>query len=401
MPRTSARPRLGWRLLASAAALLLAFLPGVSAAEVADVLLDVPWRTQIDGHPYQHHNAGVASLGMVLGAYGRAASTAQLREAHDSLAGAAQAPVTTASLSALAAAYGLLPQPLGGAGRSPAEALRAALAAGRPDVLSLGPAPAPAGERWVVAVGIADAGTIIYNDPGFPVAFYGQLRLLAAAEEQAWLARGAPGFALALADPWSPAEDPADGEPAPSEPRPLDGSPAWWRQVEVYARWFGLDPYYVAAVALAESGGDPNAVGDQGHSIGLMQLHDAGVGSGLFDLRYDPLLNLWHGTQALAEGMARYGDPYEAYSQHYNPGGWAAGERVMAWYERLQDLGRARAEPPAAAADQQEPTSTPTPDFTATPEPAPTATPEPAATQTGTPTPTDTATPTVTPTENA
>jgi len=42
----------------------------------------------------------------------------------------------------------------------------------------------------------------------------------------------------------------------------------------------GLDRIMVAA-ALAESEGNPNANGDNGHSIGLWQMHDHGLGSGL------------------------------------------------------------------------------------------------------------------------
>lgn len=37
----------------------------------------------------------------------------------------------------------------------------------------------------------------------------------------------------------------------------------------------------VLAVILQESGGDPDAIGDDGHSVGLMQLHDRGEGSGM------------------------------------------------------------------------------------------------------------------------
>lgn len=50
----------------------------------------------------------------------------------------------------------------------------------------------------------------------------------------------------------------------------------------------GLDRIMVAA-ALAESGGDTEAVGDNGHSIGLWQMHDQGLGSGMSrEARHDP-----------------------------------------------------------------------------------------------------------------
>lgn len=46
----------------------------------------------------------------------------------------------------------------------------------------------------------------------------------------------------------------------------------------------------------AESGWNPNAVGDSGHAIGLLQLHDAGLGRGMTrDERLDPETNLRRG----------------------------------------------------------------------------------------------------------
>ncbi|MDP8921926.1 MAG: peptidoglycan DD-metalloendopeptidase family protein [Chloroflexota bacterium] len=50
----------------------------------------------------------------------------------------------------------------------------------------------------------------------------------------------------------------------------------------------GLDRIMVAA-ALAESGGNTEAVGDGGHSIGLWQMHDQGLGAGMSrEDRHDP-----------------------------------------------------------------------------------------------------------------
>jgi hypothetical protein len=50
----------------------------------------------------------------------------------------------------------------------------------------------------------------------------------------------------------------------------------------------GLDRIVVAA-ALAESGGNPRAVGDNGHSYGLWQMHDQGLGAGMSaEARMDP-----------------------------------------------------------------------------------------------------------------
>lgn len=310
-------------------ALGLVWAPAPTAAEVAAVLLDVPWRTQIDGHPDQRGNAGLACLSMVLAAYAQDSSIAELRAAHDLQEGRQHSPVTLASLARLANANGLQAQPVRSSGE-----VRLALEAGRPVLLSLGPSTPPqASERWVVAVGYTARGGFIYDDPAWPVAEYGQQRVLTTAEDADWLGQGATAASLWL------------GAPRPSTPRSTaaptdiaDGSPEWWHRIEVFADWFGVDPFFVAAVALAESGGDPGAVGDQGHSVGLMQLHDGGFGAGLYDLRYDALLNLWHGTKALAEGMRVYSDPALAYARYYNPGGYAQAESVMAKYRWLRAL---------------------------------------------------------------
>ncbi|MHB1416924.1 MAG: transglycosylase SLT domain-containing protein [Chloroflexota bacterium] len=344
-PRTCRR----WWPIALAMAVALAATPLPARAEVATVLLDVPWRSQIDGSADQRDNGALASLGMVLAAYGRAASTAGLRQEHDDLAGTSHAPVTDQSLARLALSHGLQPLPLATAPGQTLEQARSYLESGAPVLLSLGPGEPPAGERWVVAVGFTAAGDLVYNDPAFPVPAYGQLRLLTSREQEAWLSAGATGLAM-LAGPRAPSTPSAKSTAAPPSLAPRDDSPYWWRQIEAYARWFALDPYFVAAVVLAESSGNPAAVGDDGHSVGLMQLHDEGFGMGLSDLRYDPSLNLWKGTKALAEGMAKYGDPYEAYARYYNPGGEWQGQRVMDIYYRLRSL---EAEEDAPAVGQQ------------------------------------------------
>lgn len=360
-----------------------AVFPVPARADLASVLLDVPWRTQIDGSPDQHDNAGLVAVGMVLSAYGRGYPTAVLRLEHDRLAGATHALVTPASLASLAASVGLVPQAVAPAADRSTREVRRQLEQGHPVLMWLGRDERPRSGRWVVAVGYTAQGTLACNDPGEPLPVYGQTRLLSQSEVTRWLEEGAVAIALGLA-PRS-AEAAARGGQGTSQPQrggieaaevadvaqagasgepaslPADDSPYWWRLIETYAAWFGLDPYYVAAVVLAESGGDPNAVGDQGHSIGLMQLHDSGFGSGLYQARYDPALNLWHGTKALAEGMARFGDPFEAYARYYNPGGQVAGERVMNWYRWLRELGEKTARTtrsPAAGRDGATSTTT-------------------------------------------
>src|SRR5688572_11194386 len=53
----------------------------------------------------------------------------------------------------------------------------------------------------------------------------------------------------------------------------------------------GLPPDLILAVAYNESGWNPSAQGDGGHSVGLFQPHDAGHGAGMGDDRYDPFQN--------------------------------------------------------------------------------------------------------------
>lgn len=58
------------------------------------------------------------------------------------------------------------------------------------------------------------------------------------------------------------------------------------------ANQLGVPVQVAIAIAQQESGLDPNAVGDNGHSIGLFQLYDQGEGAGMTDAqRRDPLTN--------------------------------------------------------------------------------------------------------------
>jgi hypothetical protein len=316
------------RALVTAAITLAILLPGTTSAEVATVLIDLPWRSQVDGQPDQRANSGPAALGMVLAAYGQEWSTGSLRQELDAFGGTAHSTASSASLLALARVHGLkatlLPDP---------HELWPLLTAGRPALLLLDTANGPARDRWVVAVGYSTTNQLLYDDPAWPVAGLGQNRVMTPAEQAAWRAGGGVGFWLERDGLVSPL--PSTPSAAPAAPA---ASPGWWHMIEAYADWFGIDPFFVAAVLLVESGGNPAAVGDQGHSVGLMQLHDAGVGRGLFELRYDPLLNIWYGAQALAEGMRLYGDPSLAYSRYYNPGGDNAARQVMARYRALQAL---------------------------------------------------------------
>jgi hypothetical protein len=106
-----------------------------------------------------------------------------------------------------------------------------------------------------------------------------------------------------------------------------------------------VPPLFLKAVMLSESGGNPNAVGDSGHSVGLFQLHDRGYGYQMGDSRYDPETNAERAVQGLAEAWhagerAGYRGEYAvraAYDYSFNPGGGFAyqGDSVVRHYNTL------------------------------------------------------------------
>jgi soluble lytic murein transglycosylase-like protein len=108
---------------------------------------------------------------------------------------------------------------------------------------------------------------------------------------------------------------------------------------------YNVPPLFLKAVMLSESGGNPDAIGDSGHSVGLFQLHDRGYGYGMGDARFDPETNAEKATQGLAEAWhagqrAGYGGEYAvraAYDYSFNPGGGFAyqGDSVVRHYNQL------------------------------------------------------------------
>lgn len=102
---------------------------------------------------------------------------------------------------------------------------------------------------------------------------------------------------------------------------------------------------FLKAVMIAESGGRPDAVGDNGHSVGLFQLHDQGYGHGMGDARYDPELNADRGARGLAAswhkvigaGAITEAGVRDVYDDTFNPGGgWAyQGDAVVRHYNAL------------------------------------------------------------------
>jgi len=71
----------------------------------------------------------------------------------------------------------------------------------------------------------------------------------------------------------------------------VEGVMAWAQMAAQYGGEAGVPPEFILALIKAESNGNPRAVGDAGHSVGLFQLHDRGVGYGYtVEQRYDPAL---------------------------------------------------------------------------------------------------------------
>ena len=68
----------------------------------------------------------------------------------------------------------------------------------------------------------------------------------------------------------------------------------------------GVDPALALAVAQQESGFNPSAVGDGGHSVGLFQLHDQGMGYGMGNARYDPETNARVAIHSLKQTSAAH-----------------------------------------------------------------------------------------------
>lgn len=98
----------------------------------------------------------------------------------------------------------------------------------------------------------------------------------------------------------------------------------------------GVDPNIVKAIIVEESGGDPNAVGDNGESIGLMQIQPKHHKKRMEELGivslFDPQENVILGCSILSDLYDKYGN-YEDALSVYNSGntedGKAYAERIL------------------------------------------------------------------------
>lgn len=79
--------------------------------------------------------------------------------------------------------------------------------------------------------------------------------------------------------------------------------------IEETAESYGISPILVKAIIEVESGGDANAIGDGGNSLGLMQIqpryHAQRLKEG--ESLLDPKVNVRVGCEILSEIMAKYG----------------------------------------------------------------------------------------------
>lgn len=140
------------------------------------------------------------------------------------------------------------------------------------------------------------------------------------------------------------------GEPPQVRQIPTPESLPFRDLIEGLAVTYRVPAAFLGAVMMAESSGDPNAVGDSGKSVGLFQLHEEGMGAGLGDLRLDPELNASIGARGLAEGwhqglrrdlagedLVRF-----AYDHRFNPGGGNGyqGDAVYSYFRFYDALDR-------------------------------------------------------------
>ena len=212
MRSTSTARAWRWAIgLALAAAIAGAVLPGPTRAEEARVLLDVPYRTQLDGSPYAGSNCGPAVIGMVLSGYGREIPTEDLRGQVNELQhtwGDFNSGTAIENLAVIARRYGLEPLDLFD-GRKlrqwSLDDVRRHLDAGRPVVpqvwyrgLTGREGQRYNGDHYIALIGYA-GDEFVYHDPVDKDGLGPTVRISASELERAWRESDLPFAALAIA----------------------------------------------------------------------------------------------------------------------------------------------------------------------------------------------------------
>ena len=204
-------PRRLW-LIALLAVVLLTGQPApVQATEL--VILNVPYRTQLDGSLYQGANCGPASLAMVLNGFGQTVSIADMRAQVNDLQGTwgdYNSGTAIENLGVIARRYGVEPLDLWAAGRLrrwTLDDVRAHLVAGRPVVPQVWYPGLPGrenaryrGDHFIVLTGFV-GGEFFFHDP-IDSDFPGSYRRIT--EEQlilSWTRGDLPFAALAFTSP--------------------------------------------------------------------------------------------------------------------------------------------------------------------------------------------------------
>ena len=196
------------------------------AAAASEVLLAVPYRSQLDDSPYAGANCGPASIAMVLGAYDVHVPTDVLRATVNDLQGTWQdyrAGTSPESLAAIARDYGLRPT----ISHWTLDEVRANLDAGVPTIAQIWYPGLPEreheryrGDHYIVLVGYRGAN-FVYHDPIPPGG--GPSTVISADQlERAWARSDLPWTGVAVTgSPDQPAVPPlATPTPPPPTPEP-------------------------------------------------------------------------------------------------------------------------------------------------------------------------------------
>ena len=220
-----------------AAALLFAFVlfasavPASASAAGPVVALPVPYRSQLDGNPYEESDCGPATMAMILQAYGKVMPTMAVRLYVNDVQGTPgmyDAGSFIESLDAVAWHWGLRPQDLFSGGRDAKgkpelrrwtfEDVKRHLDAGHPIVPQVWYRGLPGrekkpygGDHYIVLTGYGDEG-VIYNDPIDKDVPGANRRMSWAQLDKAWRNSDFPYAALAVA---GSAERPSLLAPAP------------------------------------------------------------------------------------------------------------------------------------------------------------------------------------------